>query len=144
MGAEVPVAAPPGLDEARGWIGLELDDVEGWTAGRVEGVYADAESGAAVWLLVAVGRGRRGFLGIGRRDPRRVLAPLRECAAMPGRAWTAQPLGAVRGAPAIDASRPLLREHEAAICAHYGIGEAAGRRAELASRPEGAVTARPA
>jgi len=143
VGAEVPGAAPS-LEQARGWVGLELDDAEGRAAGRIEGVYADAESGAPVWLLVAVGRARRGFLGIGRRDPRWVVAPLRECAAMPGRAWTAQPLEAVRGAPAVDPSRPLLREHEAAICAHYGIGEAAGRQAELASRPEGAATARPA
>jgi hypothetical protein len=144
VGAEVPVAAPPGLDEARGWIGLELDDVEGWTAGRVEGVYADAESGAPAWLLVAVGGQRRGFLGIGRRSATNVVVPARECAAMPGRAWTAQPLEALRGAPAVDRSRPLLREHETALCAHYGIGEAAGRHAELAGRADGAVTAQPA
>jgi len=142
--SDVPAAAPLSLEEARGWVGLELDDVEGRAAGRIEAVYADAESGAPVWLLVAVGRGRRGFLGIGRRDPTAVVVPLRECAAMPGRAWTAQPLGAVRGAPAVDASRPLLREHEAAICEHYGIGAAAGRRAELAPRADGAITARPA
>ena len=144
MSDATAAAAPPSLEEARGWIGLELDDVEGRTAGRIEAVYTDAESGAPVWLLVAAGRRRRGFLGIGRRDPKTVVVPLRECAAMPGRAWTAQPLEALRGAPAVDASRPLLREHEVAICAHYGIGEAAGRWAEVAGRAEGAVTARPA
>ena len=143
--ADAPaVAAPPSLDEARSWAGLELDDVEGRAAGRIGGVYADAASGAPVWLLVATGPRRRGFLGIGRREPRTILVPLRECAAMPGRAWTAQPLEAVRGAPTVDPARPLLREHEVAICAHYGIGEAAGRRAELAGRAEGAVTAQPA
>jgi len=139
-----PVAPPPSLDEARGWAGLELDDVEGRPAGRIEGVYADAESAAPVWLLVASGRRRRGFLGLGRRDPKTVAVPLRECAAMPGRAWTAQPLEALRGAPTIDPSRPLLREHETAICAHYGIGEAAGRQSELAGRADGVVTAQPA
>jgi len=142
--SEAAAAAPPSLDEARRWAGLELDDAGGRASGRVEGVYADAEGGAPVWLLVAVGRRRRGFLGIGRRSARTVLVPLRECAAMPGRAWTAQTLEAVRGAPAVDASRPLLREHELAVCAHYGIGEAAGRQAELAARPAGAVTAQPA
>ena len=142
--SDAPATAPPSLDEARSWIGLELDDVEGRAAGRIEAGYADAESGAPVWLLVAFGRRRRGFLGIGRRDPATVVVPLRECAAMPGRAWTAQPLEAVRGAPAVDARRPLLREHEVAICAHYGIGEGTGRWAEVASRAEGAVTARPA
>lgn len=142
--SERPAAPLPSLDEARGWAGLELDDVEGLATGRIEGVYADAESGAPVWLLVAVGKRRRGFLGFGRRDPKTVVVPLRECAAMPNRAWMAQSLEAVRGAPAVDASRPLLREHEAAICAHYGIGEAAGRQAELATRADGAVTTQPA
>jgi len=142
--SEAAAAPPPGLDEARSWVGLELDDAEGRAAGRVGGVYADAGSGAPVWLLVTVGRRRRGFLGIGRRDPKAVVVPLRECAAMPGRAWTAQPLEAVHGAPAVDPSRPLLREHETAICAHYGIGEGAGRHAELAGRAAGTVTAQPA
>lgn len=144
MSEAAAAAPPPGLEEARDWVGLELDDVEGRAAGRIEAVYADAESGAPVWLLVVAGRRRRGFLGIGRRDPKSVVVPLRECAAMPGRAWTAQPLEAIGGAPTVDASRPLLREHETAICAHYGIGEAAGRQAELASRADGAITAQPA
>ncbi len=42
---------------------------------------------------------------------------------MPGRVWTAQGREAIRTAPAVDPTRPLLREHEVAICAHYGIGE---------------------
>lgn len=142
--SDAPAVAPPSLEGARGWAGLELDDAEGRRAGAVEGVYADAESGAPVWLLVAVGKRRRGIFGIGRRKAKSVVVPLRECAAMPGRAWTAQPLESVQGAPPIDASRPLLREHEIAICAHYGIGEGAGRHAELAGRPDGAVTAQPA
>jgi len=50
----------------------------------------------------------------------------------------------MRAAPAVDSARPLLREHEAAIGAHYGLGEAVGRPAEIAARPEGAVTAQPA
>ncbi|HET6571598.1 MAG TPA: PRC-barrel domain-containing protein [Solirubrobacterales bacterium] len=142
--SDAAAAAPPSLEQARGWIGLELDDVEGRAAGRIEGVYADAESGAPVWLLVAVGRRRRGFLGFGRRSAKTVAVPFRECAAMPARAWTAQSLEALRGAPAVDASRPLLGEHEAAICAHYGIGDGAGRLAELASRAAAAITAQPA
>ena len=49
----------------------------------------------------------------------------------------------LREAPAVDPSRPLLREHELAICAHYGIGEGVGRAAEVAERDEGALTAKP-
>lgn len=135
-------AGLPGLAEARGWIGLGLDDVEGRQVGRVEGIYADAGSDQPVWLVVGLCPTGRGLLG--RRGAKAVVVPLRECAAMPARAWTAQRLAAIRAAPAVDATRPLLREHEAAICAHYGIGEAVGRHAELAASPEGAVTARPA
>ncbi len=43
----------------------------------------------------------------------------------------------------VDPSRPLLREHELTICAHYGIGERVGRAAEVVGRPEGAVTSKP-
>jgi hypothetical protein len=44
----------------------------------------------------------------------------------------------------VDPSRPLRREHELTICAHYGIGEAVGRAAAVVGRDEGAVTAQPA
>jgi hypothetical protein len=46
-------------------------------------------------------------------------------------------------APVVDPARPLLREHELTICSHFGVGEAVGRAAEVAGRPEGAVTALP-
>lgn len=133
--AEVAAGALPSLDEALAWIGSGLDDVGGNSVGRVEGVYADVGEGAPVWLVVSAGR---------RRRAKTIVVPMRECAAMPGRVWTAQSRERMRDAPAVDPTRPLLREHEAAICAHYGIGERAGRRAEIAPRAEGAVTAQPA
>ena len=43
----------------------------------------------------------------------------------------------------MDPARPLLREHELAICAHYRVGERVGRAAEVVGRDEGALTARP-
>jgi hypothetical protein len=125
----------PSLAEVRDWTGFELDDAEGREVGRVEGVYADAEGGRPVWLVVATGR---------RRRAKAIVVPLRECAAMPGRVWTAQGRDAMRGAPAVDPTRPLLREHEAAICSHYGIGERVGRHAEVVARAAGSVTAQPA
>lgn len=142
--SEGPAPALPDLAEARGWIGLALDDVDGREVGRIEGLYADPETGEPVWLVAALGARRRGWLGFGRRQTRVVAVPLRECAAMPGRAWTAQAHGAIQGAPAVDPTRPLLREHETAICAHYGVGEQLGRHAEVAARAEGAITAQPA
>lgn len=133
--AEAQGGAPPSLAEALGWAGFELDDAGGRAVGRVEGVYADAEGGGPVWLVVVTGR---------RRRAKAVVVPMRECAAMPGRVWTAQRREAMRGAPAVDPSRPLLREHEVAICSHYGVSERIGRHAEVAGRPEGTVTAEPA
>jgi hypothetical protein len=127
--------ALPSLAEAAGWRGLELDDLRGDAVGRIEGAYADAESGQPAWLVVGVGR---------RRRAKSVVVSVRECAAMPGRAWTAAKREAMLGAPAVDPRRPLLREHEIAICEHYGIGEPVGRHAEVAGRPEGDVTAYPA
>jgi len=142
--SEAAAGGLPSLAEARGWSGLALDDAGGRTVGRVEGAYADAEGGGPVWLVVALGQGRLRRLWPGRRGTKRVVVPLRECAAMPGRVWAAQSHEAIRTAPTVDPSRPLLREHEAAICAHYGIGESVGRHAELAGRPTGALTAQPA
>lgn len=132
--SEAPAAAPTSLAEAAGWAGFDLDDAGGARVGRVDGVFADAGSGEPVWLIAALGR----------RRPRRVAVPLRECAAAAGRVWTAQGRRALRDAPVVDPTRPLLREHEIAICAHYGIGERVGRHAEVVGRVEGSVTAQPA
>ncbi len=142
---ETPATPLPSLAEARGWIGLGLDDVGGDPVGRIDGVYADAESADPTWLVVAIGERRRGRLGFrGRGETKNVLVPLRECAAMPTRAWTAQPIHVIWAAPSVDRGRPLLREHEVAIAEHYGIGADVGRHAEVSGRPQGAVTAQPA
>jgi hypothetical protein len=138
------VGALPSLAEALDWIGFELDDVGGKAVGRVEAVYADAGGDGPVWLVVALSRGGARRIGLGRGSPKKIVVPLRECAAMPGRAWTAQGREAMRTAPAVDPSRPLLREHEVTLCSHYGIGERVGRHAEIAPRPKGSVTAHPA
>ena len=140
--SDAPAAALPSLAEAVAWIGFALDDVGGRAVGRVMGVYADAESGAPGWLVVAVARGRW-RPPFARRRAKTVVVPVRECAAMPGRVWTAQPRESIREAPTVDSSRPLLREHELTICLHYGIGEGAGRHAEVAGRIPSEVTAQP-
>ncbi len=141
--SEVSPAALPDLDEVRGWIGLELDDVAGKVVGRVTGAYADAESGDPIWLVVIVGGGRRRF-PFGRRGTKAVIVPLRECAAMPGRVWVAQRRQAILAAPSVDPARSLLREHELTICLRYGIDEQVGRHAEVVSRAAASVTAHPA
>lgn len=142
--SEGQAAALPSLDEALGWAGCELDDVGGNSVGRVTGVYADAGGRDPVWLVVALGSHGARRISFGRAGAKAIVVPLRECAAMPGRVWAAQDREAMRAAPAVDPTRPLLCEHEVAICAHYGIGESVGRRAEVVARPEGSVTAQPA
>ena len=141
--SEAPPAGLPGLDEVGQWVGLELDDAAGKAVGRVTGIYTDAESGRPVWLVLAVGGGRR-RLPFARRGAKTVIVPLHECAAMPGRVWTAQGRQAMREAPSVDPTRSLLREHELTICLHYGIGEEDGRHAEVAGRAKSSVTAHPA
>jgi hypothetical protein len=141
--SEAPPAALPDLEQAGQWVGSTLDDAAGRAVGQVAGLYADAEGSGPVWLIVAVDGGRR-RLPFGRRAAKSVAVPLRECAAMPGRVWTAQERQTVRGAPSVDSTRSLLREHELTICLHYGIGEQAGRHAEVAGRAARSVTAQPA
>lgn len=141
---EASAGALPGLAESLGWVGFELDDSGGRAVGRVEGVYVDAVAGRPVWLIVALDHQGSRRLSFGSRATKSVIAPLRECASMPGRVWIAQGREAMRDAPTVDPKRPLLREHELAICAHYGIGEGAGRYAEVTGRDAGTITAEPA
>ncbi len=131
---EAPTASPPTLAEAFSWIGFELDDAGGARVGRIHTVFADAGGDGPTWLIVTVGR----------RGRKKVAVPLRECAGGGGRVWAAQPREVVAEAPAVDPGRPLLREHELTICAHYGIGESVGRAAEVAGREAGSVTSQPA
>jgi hypothetical protein len=119
---------------ADSWIGFELDDLGGERVGSVRGFYLDAESGEPAWLVA----------GLGRRRLKPIAIPYADCAAGAGRVWAAHDRKTLQAAPVVDPSRPLLREHELAICAHYGIGEGAGRAAEVVGRDEGTTTSKPA
>jgi hypothetical protein len=132
--SESAATSLPSLSEARGWIGSRLDEVGGAAVGQVQGFFVDAESGEPSWLIAKQGR----FGGT------LVAVPLRDCAAGAGRAWVAHGREAIRSAPVVDPTRPLLREHELTICAHYGIGEGLGRAAEVVGKPPGSVTSKPA
>jgi len=127
------LAAPPSLEEARTWIGNGVDDLCGASVGQVHGLFVDADSGTPTWLIVKQGRVK----------PTLVAAPLRDCAAAAGRVWIAHDRDLIRRAPVVDPTRPLLREHELTISAHYGVNESVGRAAEVASRPENSATSQP-
>jgi hypothetical protein len=136
-----PSGAVPDVAAAKGWLGFEVDDVAGARVGRAHSLFSDADRDEPAWLIVSL---RRRFSLLGRRNRSLVALPLRDCAAAAGRIWTAHAASAIRTAPTVDPRRPLLREHELAICAHYGIGERVGRAAATKGRAEGAVTAQPA
>jgi hypothetical protein len=131
--SESPDSALPSLDEVKDWIGHGVDEAGGKDIGRVQGLFVDAESGKPSWLIARQGR-RRGTL---------VAIPPAYCAGGGGRVWVACERDAIRGAPVVDPTRPLLREHELTICAHYGIGEKVGRAAEVAGRAGDSVTSDP-
>jgi hypothetical protein len=127
-------AGPPSLREAMGWIGADVAAVDGATVGQVQGFYVDSASGDPAWLIARLGR---------RRNTRVVAVPLGNCAGAPFGVWVSQRGESLRGAPVVDPTRPLRREHELKICSHFEIGERVGRAAEILSRPEGEITATP-
>jgi len=125
---------PGATVEAMRWIGAELAELSGDSVGQVQGFYVDAQSGEPAWLIARLGR---------RRRARVVAVPFSNCAGAPFGVWVAQEADAIRSAPVVDPTRPLRREHELTICAHFGIGEKVGRAATVADRPSGDVTATP-
>jgi hypothetical protein len=133
-------APPPSAEEARKWIGHEVDEMGGAKIGRVHSLFADTDSGEPTWLIAAFAH--RGF-SLRRRSERFVATPLHDCAGGGGRVWVAHEREKIGTAPVVDPTRPLLREHELTICAHYGIGEKVGRAADVKGRAEGAVTSQP-
>ena len=134
-----PATSSPSREEVAGWAGWRVDEVGGATVGRVHGFFVDAGDGEPAWLIAALPRG-----GFFRRRPVRLVAvPLRDCAGAGGRVWAAHEREEIATAPTVAPSRPLLREHELTICAHYGIGEKVGRAAEVKSHAEGTVTSQP-
>lgn len=120
--------------EAMGWLGAEVAELSGNAIGQVQGLYVDAESGEPAWLIARLGR---------RRRARVVAVPFANCAGAPFGVWVAQEADAIRSAPVVDPTRPLRREHELTICAHFGIGEKVGRASAVANHEVGEVTAKP-
>lgn len=134
--SEPPAPGPvlPTLAEAVGWTGFDVDEIGGDRVGRVQGVFTDVTSGQPAWLIVALGR----------RGAKKVAVPISDCAAAASRVWTVHGHEALRTVPAVDPTRPLLREHELTICRHYGIGEKVGRAAEVVERQVDSATSQPA
>ncbi|HET9185671.1 MAG TPA: PRC-barrel domain-containing protein [Solirubrobacterales bacterium] len=120
--------------KALAWVGADVAELGGGTIGQVQGLFVDSDSGEPAWLVARLG---------GWRKARVVAVPFATCAGGPFGVWVAQEADAIRSAPVVDPRRPLRREHELTICAHFGIGEAVGRAAQVAGRDDGDVTATP-
>jgi len=133
--SEPRVRQVPPLGEARSWRGLAVDDIAGREVGTVAGLFVDASGGSASWLVLKCRRGRF--------SSSFVVVPAADCAGGGGRVWVGHERDAIRRAPLVDSRRPLLREHELTICAHYGIGKRVGRAAAVAERSGGSITSRP-
>jgi len=127
-------SVPPSTAKAMAWRGADVAESSGRPVGQVQGFYVDAESGEPAWLIARLGR---------RRRARIVAIPFADCAGAPFGVWVAQEGDAIRSAPVVDPTRPLRREHELTICAHFGIGEKVGRAAAVVGREEGGITAAP-
>jgi hypothetical protein len=131
--------SPIPLGEAIGWVGGPLADLEGAAIGEVQSVYIDSTSHDPSWLVAKLaGSGRR------ERGARVVAVPVDVCAGAAGvGVWAAIEETRLRGAPVVDATRPLLREHELTICEHFGIGEEVGRAAIVVELADGTITSIP-
>jgi PRC-barrel domain len=129
---------PLALPEAIGWVGTPLADLEGETIGEVQSVYIDSTDHHPTWLVAKLAGGRRG------RGARTIAVPVGMCAGAPGvGVWAAVDGSHMRGAPVVDPTRPLLREHELTICEYFGITGDLGRAGSVAELAEGAITAIP-
>jgi hypothetical protein len=123
----------PGLDQATGWDGMQIDGLEGKTLGRIAGIHVDAGGGEPRWALIRLG-------------------PLAGCTAIPfehvaegaGRLWAAYDRDWVRQAPRFRPTESLTALQELELCAHWGIGEGRGRAAEVAEQDADEITAVPA
>ena len=119
-----PAARAALAGEARGWVGLRSTTSAG-TRRRpgLRPLRRRRQRRAATWLIVKQGR-FGGSLVVG--PAARLRRGCRSGLGRPRRAT-------IRSSPVVDPTRPLLREHELTICAHYGIGERVGRAAEVAA-----------
>ncbi len=128
----VTSAELPSLEAARSWIGMKLEDIGGGSAGKVEGLFVDAESKLPIWTQIRLGR-------FGHRS----LIPFEHCVEAGGRVWTPYDRDLLRGAPRVDPDKGLTRQQEVILCAYFEIPETTGRAGRIASRSADTVTTRP-
>lgn len=114
-----------------GWIGRRVEDVYGGRLGKVEDVYVDGRSQAAVWMLVRLGR----------FGDEHVVVPV--AGAVGGRAvvWLPYERQIVTSARRLAPGTPITREVDLALAGHYDLLD---RRERTAEDLPGAISCVPA
>ena len=103
--------APPARhEESRAWVGAKLNDVDGETVGRVEGVLVDFADGTPTWIVVRFGR-----------FGSRCAVPHGFVAGGAGRVWTSLPRETIRAAGDVDPVAGLDCGAERALAGVYGL-----------------------
>ena len=120
------------VDEIRGWVGFQVDDMSAAAVGKLDGYLVDVHDGQPEWLVVRTGR-------LGARS----LVPARHAVGAIGRVWVPFTRDEIRSVPRGDGSKGLARSDEQRLLEHYGIGSEAGRAPAVADLEEAALTSRP-
>jgi len=118
----------PDVNAALGWVGQRIDDVYGGRLGKVEDVYVDGRSGEPVWLIVRLGRFGDDHMAV----------PAAEAVPGEGGVWVPYERQLVRSGGMVHPGRPLSRERDLELAAHFDV--LAAREAALRDAPPASVT----
>jgi outer membrane biosynthesis protein TonB len=99
----------PDREDAQHWVDRNVVDKDGADLGTVTRVYADLDSGAPEWLLIA------------RSEERTAIVPLMDAADHDGHIRVTVALAQVDDAPQPAEQERLSTDEEAALYQHYGV-----------------------
>jgi hypothetical protein len=111
--------------DAAACVGLDLDDEDGRSVGRIEALLADPSSEAPTWFVVRT-----------RRFGRRATVPAATVAALGDRAWAPYSRETIRASSAIDCAAGLTSGDERALADHFGFPASEQRLTAIADRED--------
>jgi sporulation protein YlmC with PRC-barrel domain len=132
IAAELRGGSKPSLNEALGWIGSRVDDINGVAIGRLEDIWIDPATGEPRWLLVKEGR----FGG------RSTLVPFDDAVPGDGHVWIPYERDVVREAPQVEPAVPLTQQVEMTLRNHYAANTTAAV-SQGAQQPDPAAAGEP-
>jgi uncharacterized protein (TIGR02271 family) len=114
----------PDIDTVRGWQGRTMVDGGGDRIGRIEGIYADDQSGEPEWALV-----NTGLFGT-----KSTFVPIVQASERNGDVQVPYDKQLVKDAPRIEADQHLSEAEEQQLWRHYGLDHGAGQAGTAAQR----------